>query len=729
MILANKKEENTPSLLISLKDKLKNHKSRVDWEKILLAFECAKTAHEGQKRLSGDPYIVHPVAVAEILADQGMDEESLITALLHDVVEDTEISLEDVKKKFGEQIAFLLDGVTKISQMNFRNPHHKQSENIRKMMLAMSKDVRVILIKLADRLHNLQTLEFMPDDKRVRIARETLDIYTPLASRLGMSEMKSRMEDLSFSHYQPLIFEKIHQKREAIGKDQSTYMKKVVRILNEELKKNNLSDHKVQTRYKNIYSIHKKMQESDLTFEQIHDVVAFRVLVESIPDCYEVLGLVHALWKPIPSRIKDFIAVPKRNGYQSLHSTVMGPEGRQIEIQIRTHDMHLTAEKGVAAHWIYKMSGKKNFKESLSKFNWLQDMVKEHQEESDSDEFLQNIKSDLFESEIYVYTPNGDIKELPKGATPIDFAYSVHTQIGERTTGVKVNGVMVTLNTPLKNGDTVEVMISKTPKPSKDWLKFCVSSKARSNIKSFFNNQERMQAMEIGKNLFEKGCLKYDLSEKKLVGDKSMQEFIKARGYNHMERVYIELGFGKIHFKNIMDFMNKTPKEEKEKGSFFRTSKEKKQSTSAISIENNDHILADFAKCCYPVPGDHIKAYVNKKRGIVVHRAVCKSLDQISQDRFIDVNWDQEREDSKNRYNTSLILACADQPGALSQVSEIFNIFELNIFNLQVQRKSSLQVNIFIETKVRDLKTLSLLLEKLNLEDCILSAKRRMEFH
>ena len=733
MALAQKSlSKKSPSISIDdLKIKLAKRYPKINLNQIIKAYEYSNKAHEGQKRFSGEPYIIHPLSVADILIDLNMDQESIITALLHDVVEDTSASLKDIEKRFGKKVAFLLDGVTKISRMNFRSAYHKQSENIRKMIVAMGRDVRVILIKLADRLHNLQTLQYMPEDRQAAIANQTLEVYTPLASRLGMNEMKIQMEDLSFKFAQPENFSHLEKKMKEFNKNKSTYMEKVVSLLEKELKSHSVWKPEVKGRYKNLYSIYNKMSHQHIPFEEIHDIIAFRICVEEIHECYESLGLVHALWKPIPGRFKDFIAMPKRNNYQSLHTTVIGPEAKQIEIQIRTHDMHLMAERGVAAHWIYKLKDQKAKGQNLLKFNGLKDLVSWHQNSDDSEEFLDNVKRDLFESEIYVFTPEGEIKELPTGAGPIDFAYAIHTQLGERIIGAKVNGHQVPLDYKLKSGDTAQIITSKKPKPSKDWLKMCVTSKARSKIKSFFKAEERKKSLAIGEKMFEKACQRLKISEKNLLALPSFADFMKSKGLNTTEDLFIALGFGKIVFKQIIEYLQKDKSKQnkllKDQVNIQPAISEKDSSRSPLVIEGADNVMVHFAKCCYPVAGDHIKAYVSRKKGIVVHRNICKALDQISSDRFIEVNWKSDQSQS-NDYTIALSAVCMDKPGTLSKLSEAFNFFDLNIINLKVNRANALKVFVVFDTKVKGLRQTNQLIARLSQIDNVVSVKRKTDF-
>ncbi len=708
--------------------KIQQYTPNLNTSQIVKAYECSKKAHEGQKRLSGEPYIMHPLHVANILADLQMDQESIITALLHDVVEDTKVSLEQIKKEFGLTIASLVDGVTKISKMNFRNVHQKQSENIRKMIVAMGKDVRVILVKLADRLHNLRTLQHMSFSKQTRIANETLEIYTPLASRLGMNEMKIEMEDLSFKYSSPETFNFLNRKMLQINQDREQYSKEVIHILEKVLKNNKIEGCEVKGRYKNIYSIHRKMFRDSISFEDIYDLVAFRICVKEVHECYEALGLVHALWRPVPGRFKDFIAMSKPNNYQSLHTTVIGPGGQKIEIQIRTYDMHLTAERGIAAHWIYKLQNKdKKIKsKTIGIFNWLQDLVSLHQSSSDSSEFLENVKLDLFESSIYVFTPAGDIKEFPKDATPIDFAYSIHTDMGSKIIGARVNNFQVPLKYKLRNGDTVEVITSKKQKPSKDWLKMCVTSRARSKIKNYFKSEERKISAEIGRKMMEKSCQKSNLLEQDIISHANYDNFLKDHGLNKTEDFYVSLGVGKLSFEDIYKYLYKKEKSPKfGLSSSVPLDRKQTSNTLPIVVEGSSNILVSFAKCCNPVLGDSIRAYISPKKGIVIHRSLCWTLSGIATERFVEVDWREHS--SSSEFSIDLKVVCDDKPGTLSQLSEIFNSFNLNIIDVKVRREANLKVFLTFKTKVKNVDQLQQLIDCLHKVDSVISVSRKIE--
>ena len=730
-------EQAPPLTIEDLKRKWQKRSPSSSWEPVFKAYLLSKKAHEGQKRRSGEDYITHPLQVAGILMDLSLDQESVMAGLLHDVVEDSSVELKDIEREFGPKIAFLLDGLTKISQIKFRSASHKQSANIRKMIVAMGRDVRVILIKLADRLHNLRTLHYMPQAKQKAIAEESLQVYTPLASRLGMNEIKMEMEDWAFRFSLPERFSQLAQKMKDIHKDKKLYIKQVVAVLEKSLEFNKIHNFEVKGRYKNLYSIYRKMTERGIPFEEVYDVTAFRICVRSVHECYKALGFAHALWKPVPGRFKDFIAMPKRNRYQSLHTTVLGPGGRWIEIQIRTYDMHITAEKGVAAHWLYKLQGRGAEAERAKpppQEDWMGDLISQQQASDDSGEFLKNVKMELFESEIYVFTPEGEIKELPRNATPVDFAYAVHTQIGEKSLGAKVNGAQVPLSHKLKSGDRVEIITSPKQKPSKDWLKSCVTSKARSHIRNFFKAGERQKSLEIGESLFEKGCYHFKISKKDVFSHPGFADYLKTKGFSKKEDMMLALGFGKTDFKQILESLRKSPKSAQAPAlsALLPAQVEEKKSRrlanpSPLRIEGADNIMVHFAKCCYPVAGDPVKAYVSRKKGITVHRAVCKALEQIPPERFIEVGWksDQSRDPE---YSISLRAVCADKPGTLSRLGEAFNFFNLNITNLRVSHPGSLKVFVVFDTKVKGLQQAEQLIARLSQIDNVLSVKRKTDF-
>jgi GTP pyrophosphokinase len=676
-------------------EKIAAYYPNADFTRLRKAYDFSERAHEGQIRRSGEPYISHPLNVAGLLADLKLDLDAIITGLLHDTVEDTHATIEDVRREFGESVAHLVDGVTKISKMQFKTSTERQGENIRKMIVAMGKDVRVILVKLVDRLHNMRTLSHMPYEKQSRIAQETLEIYCPLASRLGISSLKIELEDLSFRFYRPDMYYQLVQKVQKTEKDQARYIDDVKRMIAEELDRANFRTYDVQGRSKHLWSIYRKMASRNIEYEQVYDVLAFRVIVESVSQCYEVLGLIHSLWKPIPGRFKDFIAMPKANNYQSLHTTVIGPGGERIEIQIRTAEMHLIAERGIAAHWKYKEGGKVD-ETTSAQFEWLKDLVSMNQQVRNSDEFLDSVKADLFEGEIYVFTPKGEVRELPEGASPIDFAYSIHTELGNRIMGARVNGRMVPLKHRLSNGDTVEIITSKTQSPSKDWLKMCVTNKARTKIRAFVKEEQRKRSFILGKELLEREFRKFGVAASKYLQGELYEKFKKDFGIHQDDEVYVRVGYGKLEPRHLVERCgpellkspDSAPSSDK-KESFMQTvmksAKAKaKKSGSLISVSGMEDVLVHYAKCCSPIPGDPIVGFITRGRGITVHRSDCRKAFEFDQDRRVEVGWTVQSAEGQER-TVSLRVISQDMPGLLKAMSDVFATQQINISNAQVR--------------------------------------------
>lgn len=716
--------ENTPETLDELLKVISSYYPSADIEFIRKAYEFSEKAHAGQIRRSGEPYISHPLGVAGILAELRLDLPTIATGLLHDTVEDTHATLEDIEKNFGPVVRQLVDGVTKISQMKFRNTHEKQGENIRKMIVAMGKDVRVVLVKLADRLHNMRTLNHMPPEKQARIAQETLDIYAPLASRLGIQSLKIELEDLSFRYSQPEAYYSLAQKVAKKKKEREKYIDEVKRLLNGEIERSFKGKFEVQGRPKHLYSIFKKMQMRAIDYDQVYDVLAFRVCVNSVPECYEILGLVHSLWKPIPGRFKDFIAMPKANNYQSLHTTVIGPGGERIEIQIRTFEMHLVAEMGIAAHWKYKENSRGQKEDgdmsAIEKFNWLRELVNLHQSTNSPDEFLENIKTDLFESEIYVFTPKGEVKEFPDGATPIDFAYSVHTDVGNHIVAARVNGKLVSLKYELQNGDRVEIITSKNQAPSKDWLKFCVTTRAKAKIRAHVKAEQRRRALEIGRELLDKQARKFGHSPQKIFTGEGFQEYLKSQGCNNLEDLYIRVGFGSVTPQQVLDRVlpDKEPMEEAQQEENFLQKAFKaaihktKKSASLIQVDGMDDVLVRFAKCCTPIPGDSIIGFITRGRGIVIHRSDCEKAFEMDQDRQIDVAWSGHKTPEAMRLVRVRVVS-HDISGLLKQMTEVFSSFGVNIHNAQARTTKDLKAICIFDVSVRDTEQLSQVISSL----------------
>ncbi len=697
-------------------EKLAQSYSQENVDLVRKAYVFSEKAHEGQIRRSGEPYISHPLGVAHILFQLNLDVSSIITGLLHDTVEDTEVTIEDVTREFGESVAHLVDGVTKISKIKYRHSHEKQGENIRKMIVAMGRDVRVVLVKLADRLHNMRTLKHMPFEKQERIAGETLAIYAPLASRLGISSVKVELEDLSFRYSQPERYYELAQKVSKKRKDRDKYIEEVKATLSSELTKRSNLKFEVTGRSKHLYSIYKKMEHRNVDYDQVYDILAFRVCVNSIQECYEALGVVHTIWKPIPGRFKDFIAMAKNNNYQSLHTTVIGPGAERIEIQIRTFEMHDIAEWGIAAHWKYKQETRGDGdtgadKSAIDKFNWLRELVSLHQQTGNADEFLENVKTDLAESEVYVFTPKGDVKEFPDGATPIDFAYSIHTDVGSKVVAARVNGKMVSLKYIMKNGDNIDIITSNNQTPSKDWLKFCVTSKAKSKIRAFIKSEQREKAYNLGIEILEKSLRKEGYSVNRVTAMPEFQQYLKDQGCNNMDDFYVRVGYGKITTKNILKAVFpdlKTKDKESDEGFIQKALKKvvsKNKSKSPIQVDGVTDMLVRFGKCCNPIPGDPIMGFITIGRGVTVHKADCDRAFEMDPDRQLDVAW--TRTEIAHGGHVKLKVISHDISGLLRLVSETFLAQGVNILTAEIKTTRDKKAICNFDIEVRNTTHLS----------------------
>lgn len=726
--------DKTPKSLEELCAKIQGYFPGADLSLIEKAYAFSEKAHAGQIRRSGEPYFSHPVGVAAILADLHLDLACIATGLLHDTVEDTQATLADIEREFGKTVAELVDGVTKISKMKFRNTHEKQGENIRKMIVAMGKDVRVVLVKLADRLHNMRTLNHMAPDKQARIAQETLDIYAPLAGRLGIMSLKVELEDLSFRYSKPDGYYQLAQKIAMKKKERERYIEETKRFLTNELTARTRAKFEVYGRPKHLYSIYKKMQARALDYEQIYDVLAFRVIVGTVSECYEVLGHVHALWKPIPGRFKDFIAMPKVNNYQSLHTTVIGPGAERIEIQIRTKEMHLIAEKGIAAHWKYKEGGKAPVG-TEQKIEWLRDLVSLHQQVRNPDEFLETVKTDLWEAEIYVFTPNGDVRELPDGATPVDFAYSVHTDVGNHCAAARVNGKLVPLRTRLRSGDTIEVITKPDQKPSKDWLKFCVTNRAKAKIRSFVKEEQRRRAIELGREILEKDFRKFGHNLQKALKDSpEVKEKLQALGANEPDDLYAHVGHGKLISKEIIEKFfpgSKLVDEEKKSilPSFMQrvvqsAANKTRRTKSIIRVDGMDDMLVRFGKCCNPIPGDPITGFISRGRGITIHKADCERAFEVEDARRIDVEWTVNSAPEGVERTVRVRVVSQDVPGLLKSMSEAFAARNINIHNAQIRTTKDKKAICIFDVAVRDTSQLSQVMQDLQKINGIIGVTR-----
>jgi GTP pyrophosphokinase len=606
-----------------------------------------------------------------------LDEASVATGLLHDTVEDTLVTVDDIERFFGKEIATLVDGVTKISKMEFQSKEQRQAENYRKMILAMSRDIRVLLVKLADRLHNMRTLDYLPREAQQRIARETLEIYAPLAARLGIYWVRTELEDLSFRYLDRERYELIQARLEESIRRTEEYVNNVLRIIREKLKQYNIKA-VTKGRNKEIFSIHKKMVSQNLEFDQIHDVTAFRIILGSVSECYAVLGLIHSLWRPVPGRFKDYIAMPKGNGYQSLHTTVIGPEGNRIEIQIRTHEMDRISEEGIAAHWSYK-EGKVVEPEEEKVTNWLRQMMEWQQDLDDPREFLENVRVDLYPDEVYVFTPKGEVKEFPKGATPLDFAYAIHTEVGHHCVGARVNGRMVPLKHQLQTGDSVEIVTSVHQKPSKDWLKYVRSGRARTKIRHYVLTEERQRSIEIGKDNAERELRKWRIELGRVEKEGEILKVAQDYGFKSEEDLYAAIGYGRVSPKAVITKLVPPQEREKAKAELAEERPIKRQrgtTKSGVRVQGLADVLVNFAKCCSPLPGDPIRGYISWGRGVTIHKEDCVNLRVIDSRRIVDVSWD---EDQPLTRMVRLQVWAQNRMGLLATISGVFTSNEADI--------------------------------------------------
>jgi GTP pyrophosphokinase len=696
------------------------------------AYEFADHAHKGQTRSSGDPYVIHPTDVAQTLAELKLDIPSVVTGLLHDTVEDTHATLEIIEKEFGKDVAELVDGVTKLSKITFKTSEEKQAENFRKMILAMSKDIRVILVKLADRLNNMRTLEHLAPHKQKNIAQETLDIYAPIANRLGISWMKLELEDLCLRYLHPDSYYKLAQRVTKKKRERDKYTEEVTSILEEKLKEYDVHA-LVAGRAKHFYSIYKKMERRNVDFDQIHDMIAFRIVTDNITECYKALGVIHATYKPVPGRFKDYIAMPKANGYQSLHTTVIGPHGERVEIQIRTQDMHQVAEAGIAAHWKYK-EGKFDSR-SRENIEWVHRLLEWNKDLADPNEFLETVKIDLFAEDVFVFTPTGEVKELSYGATPLDFAYAVHTDVGNRCVGAKVNGKIVPLKHRLKSGDTIEVITSPTQTPSKDWLKIVKSSRAKAKIRAFIKTQERERARELGKDLLEKSLRPFNRTISKL--DRS-GDLLKAGQQLHCrtpEELYIALGYGRSLPEHVLEHL--IPKEEREAASrektkpeeesflkrVFASARKRSNTKNAIIVSNLDDVLIRFARCCNPLPGDSIVGFITRGRGVTVHTATCTKGIDSDAERRVEVRWNLQEKANIARIVRVRVLS-ADEPGLLALMSQTISSCAVNIASANIRTTKDQKAIAIFEIQVADTGQLQKVMSALEAKKGVIAVER-----
>jgi GTP pyrophosphokinase len=706
-----------------LVEKVRAYHPDADLELLRRAYVFSALEHKGQVRHSGEPYLVHPLEVATILADMKMDPVTMAAGLLHDVVEDTLTTSERLEQTFGHEVAHVVEGVTKISAITFSSKEESQAENFRKMLLAMVDDIRVILVKLADRLHNMRTLKFLPEERRLRIAQETLDIYAPIANRLGMAKIKNELEELAFRYLEPEAYELLKALVEKRRKASEGVVEDLKRTIVAKLHEAMVPVIEVEGRTKRLYSIHQKLRRQKIDLDRVYDFVALRVVTKTIKDCYAALGIIHQTWSPVPGRIKDFVAMPRPNGYQSLHTSVISESGFAFEVQIRTEEMHLRAEEGIAAHWKYK-EGRVGAERDEPYFVWLRQLLEWQQEVRDPQEFIQNLKIDLYPEEVYTFTPKGQVKPLPRGATPVDFAYSIHTDVGAQCVGARVNGRMVPLRTHLKNGDIVEIVTQAKHRPSRDWLNFVATSRARNKIKHFLEGEEKRRAVELGHRLLEKELRRFDLNTKALLADEELEKAAVACGLQKIDEMLAGIAFGKLQARQVLDKLVPAEqlKERPTTGVVSAVRRAFSGDSDKIKVRGAEDLLVVRARCCNPIRGERIVGYITRGKGVSVHSVNCPNVTNLlyTADRRIDVEWDRSAD--AGGYTVDLALAVEDRKGLLAEISA--KIADTNITNIEAKTQDGHLDRIDMTLEIRDVKHLDKVLKSLKKVSGVLDVQR-----
>jgi len=683
---------------------LKYH-PKADLRIVEKAYVYSAKVHKGQVRLSGEPYLSHPLEVAHILTRMKMDVVSIVAGILHDTIEDTDAELPEIDRLFGKETANIVDGVTKISKMQFNSSEERQAENMRKMILAMATDIRVIIVKLADRLHNMQTLGFQKPEKQTSIAGETLDLYAPLAGRMGIHWLKSGLEDLCLYYLEPHIYEKIKTEIAERRGTREKFIREVKELMSEELKKSQISA-TIKGRNKHFYSIYSKMKDQNLNVNQVYDILACRVIVSSLKECYEVLGLIHAMWKPVPGRFKDYISLPKANMYQSLHTTVIGPLGQRMEVQIRTWEMDRIAEEGIAAHWKYKENTAAS-KTDEKQFSWLRQLLEWQQNLKDPKEFMETVRLDLFPNDVYVFTPRGEVKEFPKGATPIDFAYSIHSEVGDKCMGARINDKMVPLKYELKNGDIVEIITSNKQHPRKDWLDFVKTPRARTKIRHWIKSQERDESINLGREILEKRLEKANLNLPNIMKSEQISRVAQDLSLHSAQDLLANIGYGKVSARQVVGRLK--PKldveEDRPAGIVSKVVSriKRKKSTRGIKVKGLDDMLVRFANCCHPLPGEHVIGFITRGRGVTIHKYNCRHIIDAPTERVVEVVWEPSDHDV---YLARLKVTTIDKKGILAHISSLMAQKDANIIQAEIQTTMDRKGISFFTIEVEDYKQL-----------------------
>jgi GTP diphosphokinase / guanosine-3',5'-bis(diphosphate) 3'-diphosphatase len=709
-----------------LLEKVRAYAPDADVELLRRAYVFSAFEHKGQVRHSGEPYLIHPLAVADFLADMKLDAVAIAAGLLHDVVEDTLTTIERIEELFGKEVAHVVEGVTKISAIPFSSSEERQAENFRKMLLAMVDDIRVILVKLADRLHNMRTLHHLPEERRVKIAQETRDIYAPIANRLGMSKIKNELEELSFRYLEPQVYEALRAKVDARRRATEGLIGELKKTIAAKLSEAEVPVIEIDGRIKRLWSISQKLKRQKIEIEQVYDFIALRIITGDVKDCYATLGIIHQTWSPVPGRIKDFIAMPRPNGYQSLHTSVISEHGMPFEVQIRTIEMHRRAEEGIAAHWKYK-EGRVGDQRDERYFLWMRQLLEDQHEVRDPQEFIQNLKVELYPEEVYTFTPKGLVKALPRGATAVDFAYAIHTDVGHQCVGARVNGKMVPLRSRLKNGDIVEIITQAGHRPSRDWLTFVSTSRARSKIKHLIHAEEKTRAMELGRKLFEKEARRYDLNPKTIVDGEAFAKALGDFAINKADDLFAAIGYGKIQPKQVFvklvppDTLREKPPEGAVASVVRRvlgTGEEK------VKVHGFDDIMVFRARCCNPIRGEKIVGYITRGKGVSVHSATCPNVVNLLYDpeRRIDVEWDKG--DAVARYTVKLTMEVEDRKGLLAAVSAKIADINTNIKNMEAHTDDTSRARIDMTVEISDLKHLEKVIKSLRGVEGVIGVER-----
>jgi len=712
----------------TLLEKVRSYSPEADLELLRRAYVFSALEHKGQVRHSGEPYLVHPLEVADFLADMKLDVVAVAAGLLHDVVEDTLTTPERIAELFGPEIAHVVEGVTKIGAIPFSSSEERQAENFRKMLLAMVDDIRVILVKLADRLHNMRTLQHLPEERRIKIAQETLDIYAPIANRLGMSKVKNELEELSFRYLEAKAFEGLRAKVEAKRKTAEAVIDDLTRTIRAKLADAQVPVTHLDGRIKRLYSIHLKLKRQKIDLDRVYDFVALRIITQSVKDCYAALGIIHQTWSPVPGRIKDFIAMPRPNGYQALHTSVVSENGFPFEVQIRTEEMHRRAEEGIAAHWKYK-EGRVGDHRDERYFQWMRQLLEVQQEVRDPQEFLQNLKIDLYPEEVYIFTPKGEVRSLPRGATAVDFAYTIHTDVGNQCTGARVNGKMVPLRTRLQNGDIVEIVTQSGHKPSRDWLTFVVSARARNKIKHVLQGEERVRSIELGRRLFEKEARRFDLNPKTVLESEELAKFAAEYGAQKTDELLAHIGYGKLSARTVLQ--KSVPggqlKERPQDSAVVSVVKRvlRPGASDKIKVRGTDDIMVFRAKCCNPIRGERIVGYITRGKGVSVHAATCSNVLNLMFDpeRRIDVEWDTTTSDQAP-YTVRLTMQVEDRKGMLAEISAKVSGINTNITNMEARTGEDQQARIDMTVEISDVKHLERVIKSIKGVQGVLGVER-----